>query len=256
MFRAYLPAMRLLIATCVAGALVATGTTATAKPAPPKPDLVTSDVVPVLTGNTLAVYATIKNKGKKRAKATTAAFHLSTDATLDSGDVVVGTAVVPKLKPKKQVTIYPFLTVPGTVAPGSYRVIVCADPDAKVKEKKESNNCAVSPGTVTITAPAGGGGTTPPPGTYNVTVSGFFAPVSVNGDAASSSSRTLNFAAGTPVVLTVTEQAHYPWVGVWQSPNPAQLCDGTEAGAGGGYSMTFSSLSHNVSCFASTTFVP
>ena len=126
------------------------GTIATAKPAPPKPDLRTSDVVPVLSGSTLAVYATITNKGNKKAKANTAAFYLSTDATQGAGDVLVGTDPVPKLKPKKAKTIYPFLPVPSTVPAGSYRVIVCADSAEKVKEKKETNNCAVSPGVVTV----------------------------------------------------------------------------------------------------------
>src|SRR4029079_18343391 len=103
----------------VAGALVVPGTIAVAKPAPPKPNLRTSDVVPVLSGNILGVYATIKNKGKKKAKASTAAFYLSTDATLGAGDVLLGTDAVPKLKPKKQVTIYPYLAVPGTVPAGA-----------------------------------------------------------------------------------------------------------------------------------------
>ena len=141
--------MRALLALAVAGALVVPGTIATAKPAPPKPDLRTSDVVPVLSGSTLAVYATITNKGNKKAKANTAAFYLSTDATQGAGDVLVGTAAVPKLKPKKAKTIYPFLPVPSTVPAGSYRVIVCADSAHVVKEKKETNNCAASPGVVT-----------------------------------------------------------------------------------------------------------
>jgi hypothetical protein len=250
--------MRALLASAVVAGLVLSGTTATARPAPPKPDLVTSDVVPSLTGNTLAVYATIKNRGKKKAKATTAAFHLSTDGTSDPGDLLLGTADVPKLKPKKQVTIYPFLTVPNTVHAGSYYVVVCADSDGKVKEKKETNNCAVSPGTVTIAAPGpGGGGPTPPPaGTYNVTVSTFFDSVSVNGDTASSSERTLNFAAGTQVVLTVVGQPSYPWAGDWKSPDGTQLCDGVVSDAGSGYTMTFGSLSHNVHCLANTTYTP
>jgi hypothetical protein len=236
--------MRVLIALAVAGALVVPGTTAEAKPAQPKPDLRTSDVVPSVSGNVVAVYATIKNKGTKKAKANTAAFHLSTDPTLDAGDVLLGTDAVPKPKPKKQVTIYPYLTVPGTVPAGRYYVVVCADSDGKVREKKESNNCATSPGAVTV------GSTTPPPppGTYNVRVAPYFVLVSVNGDTPSGEDRTLNFAMGSQVVLTVIGSTRYPWNGDWQSPEPAMPCDGVVSDAASGYQMTFSSLSHSVHC--------
>jgi hypothetical protein len=244
--------MRVLVATLVAGALVASGTTATAKPAPPKPDLVTSDVVPVLTGSTVAVYATITNKGKEKAKASTAAFHLSTNTTLDSADVLLGSAAVRKLKPKKAKTIYPFLTVPSTVAPGAYYVIVCADSEGKVKEKKEGNNCAASASPVTV-----GGSVTPPPppGTYNVTVNPYlgWVAISINGDTPSTSSRTVVFPQGSQVILTVTPQSGYTWAGDWQPP---ETCDGAKAGAGSQFSMTFSSLSHNVNCVANSTVTP
>jgi hypothetical protein len=243
--------MRILIALAVAGALVVPGTTAVAKPHPPKPDLATSDVVPILTGSTVAVYATITNKGKEKAKASAAAFHLSTDTTLDSADVLLGTAAVRKLKPKKAKTIYPFLAVPGTVQAGSYYVIVCADSEGKVKEKKEGNNCAASASPITV---RGSVTPPPPPGSFSVTVSPVFDQVSVNGDAASSSVRTLSFAAGSSVVLTVTgTQPRYQWSGDWQSPDGTQPCDGVKSDAGSGYSMTFSSLSHNVYCVANTT---
>jgi hypothetical protein len=248
--------MRALIATCVAGALVASGTFATAKPAPPKPDLVTSDVVPALTGSTLAVYATVKNKGKKKAKANTAAFHLSTDPVLDPGDVLLGTAAVPKLKPKKQVTIYPFLTVPGSVPAGSYYVVVCADSEGKVKEKKETNNCAVSPGSVTIAPPVGDGNPPVPPGSYSVEVTPYFDSISVNGDTPSPQHRTLFFAAGTQVVLTVSGPApNYTWAGDWRS-GAGHVCDGTLGDAAVNYSMTFTSLSHNVDCEAHAPLEP
>ena len=240
--------MRALLALAVAGALVVPGTIATAKPAPPKPDLRTSDVVPVLTGSTLAVYATITNKGKKKAKASTAAFYLSTDATHGAGDVLLGTGAVPKLKPKKLKTIYPFLPVPSTVPAGSYRVIVCADSALKVTEKKETNNCAASPGVVTVSS-----STPPPPGGFTVRIVPFFVAISVNGDTPTDKTRTLSFAPGSLVVLTAVEQPRYPWLGDWQSPEPAKPCDGS-VGSAPGYSMTFSSLQHDVVCEARTIF--
>lgn len=218
------------------------GTVAVAGPAPPKPDLVTSDVVPVPSGATIGVYATIKNKGKKKAKASTAAFYLSTDATKDPGDVLLGTTAVPRLKPKKQVTVYPFLPVPGSLPAGSYRVVVCADSAGRLKEKQENNNCAVSPGAVTL------GSTTPPvPGGLVVTVEPTFVSISVNGAPASASNQTLSFAPGSQVVLTGVGDPRYPWEGTWLSPVPTKPCDGTVGGAPG-FSMTFSSLQHDVVC--------
>jgi hypothetical protein len=234
--------MRALIATLVAGMLAVSGASATAKPAPPKPDLRTSDVLPVLSGTSVATYATITNKGKKKAKASTAAFYLSTDTTQGAGDVLLGTAPVAKLKPKAKVIIYPTFAVSAPA--GAYHVVVCADSDGKVKEKKEGNNCAASPDTITV------GSTTPPPppGSYNVTVTPYFAwvYVSINGDTPSSSGRTVSFPAGSQVVLTVTPVSGYTWSGDWTSPDAT--CNGTVADAGSHYSMTFSSLSHNVDC--------
>jgi hypothetical protein len=243
--------MRALLALAVAGALVVPGTIATAKPAPPKPDLRTSDVVPVLSGSTLAVYATITNKGNKKAKASTAAFYLSTDATQGAGDVLVGTDAVPKLRPKRAKTIYPFLPVPSTVPAGSYRVIVCADSAHVVKETKETNNCATSPGVVTVksTPPP------PPPGGLTVEIRPVFVEISVNGDTPTDSPRTLSFVPGSQVVLTAVEEPRYPWLGDWQSPDPTKPCDGT-AGSAPGYSMTFSSLQHDVTCMPNTNFTP
>jgi hypothetical protein len=240
--------MRVLIATLVAGALVISGAFAAAEPVPPKPDLRTSDVVPILSGDTLAVYATIKNKGSEKAKASSAAFFLSADAIPGNGDMLLGTAPVKRLRPKKKVTIYPYLTVPSSTPPGAYYVVVCADSRGKVKEKKEGNNCASSPGTITIADPD----PPLPSGYYSVRVAPYlgWVSISVNGDAPSPGLRTLVFPAGTSVVLTVTANNRYSWTGDWRSPDPSKPCDGTESDAAGGYSMTFSSLSHSVNCAA------
>jgi len=239
--------MRVLVATLVAGALVIPGTSTAATTAPPKPDLRTSDVVPILSGGTLAVYATIKNKGTEKARASTAAFYLSSDASAGN-DVLLGTAPVRKLRPKKQVTIYPYLSVPGSTPAGAYYVVVCADSKHKVKEKKEGNNCAASRGTVTIADP----NPPVPPGYYSVTVEPYlgWVAIAVNGDAPNPGKRTLVFPAGTTVVLTVTPNSRYSWTGDWQGPDSSKPCDGVVSDAAGGYSMTFSSLSHSVSCVA------
>ena len=86
-----------------------------------------------------------------------------------------------------------------------------------------------------------------------MTVVPTFTAVSVNGDTASSQTRTLSFPPGTQVVLTVEEQPRYPWNGDWRSPDPAKLCNGT-VGVAPGFSMTFSSLQQDVVCEAFAGF--
>ena len=141
-----------------------------AKPPRPKAELVAKQVTASLTtGGQVTAAASVKNKGNKKAPASTATFYLSTDAKQDSTDVSIGTAPVGPVKPKKSKPAGGTFAVPATVTPGTYHVVVCADSAGVVKERKETNNCKGSQGTValtgdttgpvTISATAGVGGT-------------------------------------------------------------------------------------------------
>jgi hypothetical protein len=242
--------MRVLIAVAVSGALVVPGTIAIAKPSHPKPDLVVSGVSATMSGGSLAASATVTNKGKKKAGSSVAGVYLSSDTAYGAGDLLLGTLPTPKLKPKKKKTVSGTLSVPATVPPGTYYALVCADSGHKTKEKKEGNNCAASPGTMTIAT----GGT---PGVPKVTVSwtSFFAEVSACGSPPNASG-SCTVDVGAHVVLTATVLPHYAWL-QWESPDPSHPCDGVSAvQSPTSATMTFDSLQHDAVCKANTVFTP
>ena len=96
--------------------------------------------------------AFVKNRGNKKAAASVATFYLSTDTKQSSDDKALGTARVGKIKPKKFKQVSGIFAVPASVTTGTYHVVVCADTGRAVKERKESNNCKGSKGTVAVTA--------------------------------------------------------------------------------------------------------
>jgi hypothetical protein len=78
--------------------------------------------------------------------------YLSSDTAQGAGDLLLGTLPTPRLKPRKKARVSGTVSVPGTVPPGTYYALVCADSGHQVKEKKERNNCAASEGIMTIAA--------------------------------------------------------------------------------------------------------
>ncbi len=138
------------LATAVPTAVVAGP--AHAKPPKPKAELVTKQPAAKFGSGKISAGAFVKNRGNKKAKASVATFYLSTDKTLSSNDKALGTARVGKIKPKKFKQVSGIFPVPASVATGTYHVVVCADTGRAVKERKESNNCKGSKGTVAVTA--------------------------------------------------------------------------------------------------------
>jgi subtilase family serine protease len=131
------------------------------------PDLViaTLSVPPVGgAGATITVADTTKNQGGGAAPASTTRFYLSTDATFDAGDVLLGGRDVPALPPGATSASSTAVTIPATTAGGTYWVIARADATGAVTEGDETNNTTSSPivigGDLTIAAlslPATGG---------------------------------------------------------------------------------------------------
>ena len=132
--------------------IVAVSTPAHAKPARPKAELVTKQPAAKYGSGKVSAGAFVKNRGNKKAAATVATFYLSTDTKQSSDDKALGTARVGKLKPKKFKQVSGIFAVPASVTTGTYHVVVCADTGRAVKERKESNNCKGSKGTVAVTA--------------------------------------------------------------------------------------------------------
>ena len=146
-------------AVLTAGALLAASLGATQAPAalaaPKRADLVTSKVstppAKVRAGADFSIGATVANKGKASAKASTLRIYLSTDKRGGRGDIVGANVKVPKVPARKSKTVSGQVRVPDQ-ARGLYWVIACADAASKVKETKEGNNCKVSKTQVEIDA--------------------------------------------------------------------------------------------------------
>jgi hypothetical protein len=143
----------LLVAALSTAALgVGVSAPAHAKLSRPKAELVTKQPAAKFGSGKISAGAFVKNRGNKKARASVAAFYLSTDATQSSNDTALGTARVGKIKPKKFKQVSGIFAVPASVPAGTYHVVVCADAGHAVKERKENNNCKGTKGTVTVTA--------------------------------------------------------------------------------------------------------
>jgi subtilase family serine protease len=115
------------------------------------PDLVESSViVPAAAGPgaVLTVSDTVKNQGNGTAVPSTTAFYLSSNATLDTGDQLLGTRSVPSLGASLTSAASTPLTIPDGTATGTYYIIVKADANNDVLESAETNN--VSYGTTKV----------------------------------------------------------------------------------------------------------
>jgi large repetitive protein len=106
-------------------------------------DLVVSALLVPATagaGGSISVTDTTTNQGSGGTGATTTRFYLSADATLDGGDLVLGSRAVPALASGTGSTLSTTLTIPAGVAGGTWFVIAQADADGAVSETLEWNN--------------------------------------------------------------------------------------------------------------------
>lgn len=114
-----------------------------AKPLQIGPDLVVLALTVPATaaaGGPITVTDTVKNKGGGAAGASVTAFHLSTNNSLDSGDLLLGSRAVVDLAAGVSSVGTTTLTVPPEVTPGTYYVIAIADAGKVVIEALETNN--------------------------------------------------------------------------------------------------------------------
>lgn len=142
----------LLIPSLIAGlAVVAPGAAAARK----RPDLVvtavsTSETL-VPTGARVRITETVKNRGRAIATASVTAYFLSKDGVAGGDIRMPGIRKVTSLRPRRASKGGARIMIPRSVAPGDYRVVVCADAKKQVAESNERNNCRVS-GTLAIRA--------------------------------------------------------------------------------------------------------
>jgi hypothetical protein len=148
-FRLFVCAMVVVgLAGPVAGA-------ATAGAGARRADLVVSSLAApgtAMAGGEVTLRVKVRNHGSRPAAATRTSYSLSTDAEA-GGDQALGTVRTPALRPGKKWTGRLTGAVPATTAPGTYRVIACADAGSKVREEREDDNCRAS-GPLTVSATA------------------------------------------------------------------------------------------------------
>jgi subtilase family serine protease len=119
------------------------------------PDLTVTTFTPpasMASGATAQVNSVVANQGGGAAAASTLRVYLSTNTTLDSADVPVGSRTVGVLNPGQSDTGAVTITIPSGTAAGSYFLIAVADDGNVVPETNETNNTRV----VSVTVTAGG----------------------------------------------------------------------------------------------------
>lgn len=114
------------------------------------PDLVIQQVSGDQVGYANVAYrasAVISNIGGRTVLGSPGAkvrFYLSTDATYDSGDQLMGDSVPVGVDPYQQKLVPGATHMPASVTPGNYFVIGVIDPDNAVAESNENNNIGVA----------------------------------------------------------------------------------------------------------------
>lgn len=117
------------------------------------PDLIALSAAAPGSANTedqITVTATIKNQGQGYAESPTTGFYLSTDPVITTSDVWLGDAYSMGLAPGGEETLTGTVTIPTSVATGTYYIGVIADRTGSITESDESNN-AVTGNQIAVT---------------------------------------------------------------------------------------------------------
>jgi subtilase family serine protease len=101
-------------------------------------------------GGTITVIDYTRNESIAPAPASSTTLYLSTDQVLDAGDVVLGTRAVPALAPGATDSGSTSVTLPATLAAGTYYVIGKADGSGVIAESNETNNATGAPRAVLV----------------------------------------------------------------------------------------------------------
>jgi subtilase family serine protease len=105
----------------------------------------------VKAGQSFTATSTTRNTGGGHAAASTTVFYLSTNTSLDSSDVMIGSQAVPPLDPDGNFPATATLTVPPGLAPATYYLLGVADALDEVPETSETNN--IKRPTIKVLAP-------------------------------------------------------------------------------------------------------
>jgi subtilase family serine protease len=94
----------------------------------------------VQPGASFTVSETTRNAGGAAADASATRIYLSANTLVDASDTSLGVRSVPALAAGAMSSGSTIVTMPASVAPGSYYLLLVADGDAHVAESSESNN--------------------------------------------------------------------------------------------------------------------
>lgn len=97
-----------------------------------------------VAGGTFKVTDTVANKGSGTAPASKTAYFLSANTSFGGDVKLQGSRRVGKLRPGTKSRGTATVTVPQSIKPGSYHVIVCADAARAVSETSDKDNCRAS----------------------------------------------------------------------------------------------------------------
>lgn len=106
-------------------------------------DLVVQDLGFEVFSATIEVDAMVANTGGGRANRSTTTVAISTDATLSASDDIVATTPTNRVKSGTSTKIATEFEIPEELPEGDLYLLVCADTSGAVKERAETNNCAV-----------------------------------------------------------------------------------------------------------------
>lgn len=123
-----------------------------------RPDLVETAVsnppAGARAGTAFSVTDTAANQGAAPAAATTTRYYLSVDAIRNTGDVrLTGTRAAGALAAGATSTGTVSVTIPTSMALGTYYLLACADDTAAVAEGDETNNCLASATQIELARP-------------------------------------------------------------------------------------------------------
>ncbi|HEY0889583.1 MAG TPA: CARDB domain-containing protein [Nocardioides sp.] len=118
-----------------------------------------------LAGSRLTVTYVARNAGSRTVGASTTRVYLTTSTTArrQPSDRLLGSGTLPRLKKRASLSRSIAVSIPSGTRPGSYGLRVCLDARARVRERREANNCRVTRVAVTAASgtPAPGPGTPP-----------------------------------------------------------------------------------------------
>jgi subtilase family serine protease len=109
-------------------------------------------------GNSVAVVTNISNAGSAASGSFNVNYYISTDAAISTGDTLLKSVNRAAIVGAGNVQWTETVTIPSTLAAGTYYIGVVVDPGNAIRERNEANNTRADSAAITITAPA-----SPPP---------------------------------------------------------------------------------------------